>query len=159
MKATHNLNTRGMTLIELMIVVSVIAIIAAIVVPRFSNANDTAKASSLASQLSTLKKTLILYKTDHNDVYPTDAQLITNQWQVMTTTTDINGDTAGSDFGPYIPKPPTNGFTNTNTVAADNSGAWQYDASTGTIQAVVPQSVIDRAEELNLDTNDLVAAP
>lgn len=156
---TPILKSRGLTLIELMIVVSVLAILAAIVVPRFSNANDTAKAGALASQLNTIKKSLILYKTDHNDFYPTDAQVITTQWQVLINSTDITGDIAGTDFGPYFQKPPLNAFTNSSTVAADNSGAWQYDTATGTIQAVVAQSIIDRAEELNLDPADLVASP
>ena len=157
----HNPNPcrRGFSLIELLIIVTILGILAAIVIPKFSNASDATKASALASQLNTVRKSLELYRTDHNDTYPTDAQLITSQWQVLVNSTDISGNTAGSDHGPYFQKPPINSFTNTSTVAADNSGAWQYNAATGVIQAVVPQSIIDRAEELNLDTNDLVAAP
>ncbi len=150
---------RGLTLIELLIIVSILGILAAIVIPRYSNANDTAKGSALASQLATVKKALQLYKTDHNDAYPTTAQLITNQWQVLTTTTDINGNVAGDDFGPYFLQAPRNAFMDSSAVAADNSGAWQYSPATGQIQAVVPQSVYDRAAELKLDTSDLVVAP
>lgn len=152
-------NRRGMTLIELMIVVSILGILAAIVIPTFSNANETAKGSALASQLNTVKKSLVLYTTDHNGAFPTDAQLITNQWQVLTNTTDIDGAVSGSDYGPYFMKPPFNGFIDSNVVAADNSAAWQYDASAGTIQAVVPTAVIGSADDLQLDPNDLVASP
>ena len=67
---------RGLSLIELLIIVAILGILAAIVLPTFSNANETAKAGALASQINTVKKALILYKTDHNDVYPPDAQLI-----------------------------------------------------------------------------------
>ena len=68
---------RGLSLIELMIVISVIGILAAIVVPRYSNAKDMAMSGSLAAQISTLKKALEVYKAEHNDSYPTTAQLIT----------------------------------------------------------------------------------
>lgn len=156
---TKTQTRRGLSLIELMIVVSVLAILAAIVVPRYTNANDTAKGSALATQLSTVKKALELYKTEHNGNYPTTAQLITSQWQVLTNSTDMTGDVSGSDFGPYIPKSPRNGFIDSTAVAADNSGAWQYNPTTGQIQAVVPQAIYDRAAELQLNTNDLVVEP
>lgn len=152
-------NTRGLTLIELLIVVSILGILAAIVIPKFSNAADSAKSGAIASQLNIIKKGMVLYKTDHNEVYPTNAQLITNQWQVLTNTTDVTGDVAGDDFGPYFQKPPMNSYMSSSVVATDNSGGWQYDASTGKVRAVVPQSVIDQASDYNLDPSDLVAAP
>lgn len=156
---TNFRNRRGFTLIELLIIVSIIGILAAIVIPTFSNANDTAKAGALASQINTVKKSLVLYNTDHNGVFPTEAQLITNQWQALTNSTDINGDTSGDDFGPYFQKPPFNAFMDSDVVAADNSAAWQYTPSTGTIQAVVPSTTVSSASELQLDPLDLVASP
>lgn len=154
-----NKRHNAFSLIELMIVVSVIGILAAIVIPRFTSANDNAKGGALASQINTVKKALILYKTDHDDTYPNEAQLITNQWQVLTKTTNISGNVSGDDYGPYFMKPPMNPFMDSNVVAADNSAGWQYDESTGVIQAVVPQAVYDRADALNLDTDDLVVGP
>lgn len=151
--------SRGFSLIELLIIVSIIGVLAAIVIPTFSNANETAKAGALSSQISTVKKALIFYKTDHNDVYPTDAQLITSQWQVLTNSTDIDGDIAGSDHGPYFQKPPFNAFMDSSVVAADNSAAWQYDSSDGTIQAVVPSLIFGQADTLQLDPFDLVVGP
>jgi|GEM_PF-1693620 len=154
-----NLTQRGITLIELMIVITLLAILAAMVIPTFSNANETAKSSAVSSQVQTIKKALTLYKTDHNGAFPTDAQMITSQWQALINSTDIDGDTAGTDYGPYFQKPPFNAFMDSNVVAADNSAAWQYDSSTGTIQAVVQDTVYTRAEDLQLEADDLVVAP
>eukprot|EP00752_Nemacystus_decipiens_P014109 g12545.t1 len=142
-----------------MIIVSIIGILAAIVIPTFSNANETAKAGALSSQINTVKKSLVLYNSDHNGQYPTDAQMITNQWQALTNSTDVDGDTTGEDFGPYFMKPPFNAFMDSDVVAADNSAAWQYDSSAGTIQAVVPSTVYSQADTLQLDDGDLVASP
>ena len=154
-KRTNN----GFTLIELMIIVTIIGILAAIVIPTFSNANETAKAGALSSQINTVKKSLVMYNSDHNGSYPTDAQMITNQWQALTNTTDIDGDVSGDDYGPYFMKPPFNAFMNSDVVAADNSSAWQYDSSSGTIQAVVPAAVNSQAGSLQLDPLDLVVSP
>ncbi|MFN3166074.1 MAG: type II secretion system protein [Phycisphaeraceae bacterium] len=150
---------RGFSLIELLIVVSVLAILAAIVVPRFSNAGDKATSGALVTQLRTIKQSLVRYSSEHGNDYPTEAQLVTNQWQVLTNSTDIDGDVSGSDYGPYFNKPPFNGFMDSDVIATDNSGAWQYDPSTGVVRAVVPQAIYDRAEELSLPTGDLVVAP
>ena len=156
---SNRMKRTGFTLIELMIIVTIIGILAAIVIPTFSNANETAKAGAVTSQLNTIKKSLVMYNTDHDGVYPTDEQLISNQWQVLTTTTDINGDIAGSDFGPYFQKPPLNAFINSSVVAADNSAAWQYTSSTGTILAVVPNDIYSTAESIQLNPSDLITAP
>lgn len=150
---------RGFSLIELLIIVSIIGILAAIVIPTFSNANETAKAGALASQINTAKKSLIFYKNDHNGVSPTDVQMITNQWQALINSTDINGDTTGEDYGPYFTKPLFNAFMDSDVVAADNSAAWQYDSATGTIKAVVPGTVYSQTDTLNLSTSDLVVSP
>ena len=149
-----------MTLVELMLVVSILAILAAIVIPKYSSANDTARGAAVASQLNTIQKALVLYKGDHNGDIPTQAQLITNQWQVLIEATDIYGDVAGDEYGPYFMQAPRNSFMGgSTTVATDNSGAWQYTPATGVIQAVVPQDIYDRAAEFQLDTGDLVVAP
>jgi len=153
------LRHRAFSLVELVIVISILAILAAIVIPKYSNASQTARASSLAAQLQTLNKALQLYKNQHNGEYPTADQLITNPWHALTRKTDVNGDTAGSDLGPYIQSAPISPFVGSYVVAADTSGGWQYDASTGKVKAVVPQSVFDRAADLKLDAGDLVVRP
>lgn len=149
----------GMTLIEILTVVSILAILAALVVPHFGNATERAKSSALASQINTVKKALVMYKAEHNGNYPTADQLINIQWHVLINSTDVDGNTAGDDFGPYFQKPPMNVYADSTVVGSNNLGGWQYDPSTGIIRAVVPQSVINQAESLDLNPADLVAAP
>lgn len=144
----------GFTLVEILIVVVILGILAAIVVPQFTAASEGAQVSSMASSLQTVRSQLELYKVQHNGSYPTLDQM----WGNLTGQTKADG-TAGTDFGPYLQKPPTNPFTNSSTVAANATGAWQYTASTGAIKAVVPAAVWTKAAALGLDTtNDVVQA-
>ena len=66
---------KGFTLVEILIVVVILGILAAIVIPQFTNASESAKGSSLVSQLQTIRGQLELYQTQHNGSYPTLAQL------------------------------------------------------------------------------------
>lgn len=60
----------GFTIVELLIVIVVIAILAAISVVAYTGVQDRAEASKTAAAVKAYKDALILYKTD-NGVYPT----------------------------------------------------------------------------------------
>ena len=60
---------RAFTLIELLIVVAVIGILAAIAVPNFLTAQIRAKTARAAAEMKTLADVLELYRLDHNE-YP-----------------------------------------------------------------------------------------
>lgn len=62
--------TKGFTLVELLIVVIILAILAAIVVPQFSAATTDAQESALDSNLSALRSAVELYKVQHGNSYP-----------------------------------------------------------------------------------------
>lgn len=62
---------RGFTLVELLIVVIILAILAAIVVPQFSAATDDAKLSSLDTNLANMRAAIDLYYQQHGK-YPGD---------------------------------------------------------------------------------------
>lgn len=62
------------TLIELLIVVAIIAILAAIAVPNFLEAQVRAKTSRAKSDIRTLKTALEAYYVDNNAYIPTDEQ-------------------------------------------------------------------------------------
>ena len=127
---------KGFTLVEILIVVVILGILAAIVIPQFTNASESAKASSLVSQLQTIRSQLELYQVQHNGNYP---DIVTN-WNQMIQTTDVAGATTGTDYGPYLQQAPKNAFTNSNNAVAAAPGTTAdgriYSSTTGAISAV-----------------------
>ena len=123
----------GFTLVEILIVVVILGILAAIVIPQFTDASTEAKTSSLASNLQMLRAQIELYKIQHNDNPPSGvgATFIAQ----LTDTTDVNGAASGSDFGPYMRDIPVEPFTNVATVSASGTTGWNYTVATGEIWA------------------------
>src|SRR5207253_2500232 len=134
------LQPRGFTLVEILIVMLILGMLAAIVIPQFTNASQDARESALLSQLQTLRSQIELYKLQHMDALP---DLVTN-WNPMTTKTDINGAASvnPNDFGPYMQSAPTNpintlsNVTNGDTAlaaaAVDCGFIYDYNAAAGT---------------------------
>ncbi|MEE9211459.1 MAG: prepilin-type N-terminal cleavage/methylation domain-containing protein [Phycisphaeraceae bacterium] len=150
-KRKRSYPSRAFTLIEILIVVVILAILAAIVIPHFTKASETAKRSNVLTQLQTVRKQLKIYHVSHNARYPTLAQM----WGNLTGKTDVNGN-PGTDYGPYLTVSPENPFTDGSTLAADNTADWEYDETTGKIKAVVPAAKIT---QLGLSPSDTVAGP
>lgn len=163
--SNRNRMAKGFTLVEILIVVVILGILAAIVIPQFTSASESARASSLTSQLQTIRSQLELYQVQHNGVYPTDldpANASATPWDQMTGKTKQDGtvDAAAGKFGPYLQQAPTNAFTGGSAVAADNSADWEYDASTHQVKAVIPTAQYATAiGDLGLSTNDVVQGP
>ena len=64
---------RGFTFIEIMVVVAILAILAALVVPRIMGRTDDAKRTAAKVQIRNIEGALQLYKLD-NGVYPSSEQ-------------------------------------------------------------------------------------
>ncbi len=125
----------GFTLIEVLIVVVIMAVLAATVIPQFSNSAKDAKEGALKFNIHTLRSQIELYKTHHLGAYPTDETTITNQ---LTKYTDVNGGvspvaTSTHVYGPYLQQQlPVNPFSGSSAViAASASGAISATAGTG----------------------------
>jgi general secretion pathway protein G len=135
---------RGFTLVEILIVVVILGILAAIVIPQFTQASTEAKLNSLCSDLQTLRSQIELYKVQHNDTPPTLANF-EDQMIYCTTIAGVDNDVktrdATHEFGPYLERLPENPFTNSDTVVAWGSSAvtdgWEYNAATGEIRAAI----------------------
>ena len=61
---------RGFTLIEILIVVVILGILAAIVIPQFTNATEQAEETAAHSQLNVLRGQVSLYFAKHGTVSP-----------------------------------------------------------------------------------------
>ncbi|MHC4844700.1 MAG: type II secretion system protein [Planctomycetota bacterium] len=127
----------GFTLVELLIVVIILGILAAVVVPQFNGVTEESKESTIAQALRTVRQAIELYKLEHNESWP-DSDLIDQ----LTLGTDVDGD-SGTTFGPYLRDPwPRNPLTGTSDVKFKNdmpSGpeggqAWIYAKNTGDIR-------------------------
>ena len=64
---------RGFTLIEVMVVIVILGVLAALVVPRIMSRPDEARVVAAKQDIATLMQALKLYKLD-NRQYPTNAQ-------------------------------------------------------------------------------------
>jgi general secretion pathway protein G len=134
----------GFTLVELLIVVMILAILAAVVIPSINNASAEAKESALRASLATVRQAISLYRVQHNEAYPGLtgwANFVTQ----LTTSTDGSG-AAGTKYGPYL----RTGFPD-NPVTASADGtvvgtmpgvppggtAWIYSTDTGELRANV----------------------
>src|SRR6266496_2043427 len=107
----------GFTLVEILIVVIILGILAAIVIPQFTNASQDARESALLSQLQTLRSQIELYKLQHLDKLPNLVGASPACWVPLTTKTDASGaaSAATDAFGPYMqsaPSNPVNGLSN-----------------------------------------------
>ena len=150
---------KGFTLVEILIVVMILAIIAAVALPKFSNASQVARASMLADDLRIMRMQIEVFRGQHCGVSPgypdcdisqaPDAESFVAQ---MTGRTTAMGGVPGPGeraFGPYMREMPRNPLNNLNTVeiiadddafpdAADDSHGWIYQPKTQTLRADSP---------------------
>ncbi len=123
--------TIAFTLIELLIVVVILGIIAAIVIPQFNVATEQAKLNTLKSNLGTVRAQLQLYKVEHKGNFPSTAAIVDQ----LTMTSDDNGDTNNTGTGPYLIKIPENPFNNKTDVDVTTHGGgshgWYYTVTGG----------------------------
>lgn len=147
---------QGFTLVEILIVVIILGILAAIVIPQFTEASNDARESALQSDLQTVRSQLQLYRVQHLEKYPTDITGVTTSAKLveqMTSRTDATGAVmpaggvaANFPFGPYLQKFPTNAFVSGGTegnvtlgtadaVPADGATGWYFNTTTGKFSA------------------------
>jgi general secretion pathway protein G len=129
MRAENQKRSRGgFTLIELVVVVLVMGILAAVAAPKMFDTATKAKENSARQSLSVLRDAIELHKAQ-NGAYPGD----------LGTGTDLADDLKPFLKGPF-PKVSIAGATGDGSVkyatpvgAADGSTDWLYDKASGTI--------------------------
>ena len=136
----------GFTLVEILIVVVILGILAAIVVPQFTNASNEAVKGAIQSQLQTINSQVELYRVRNNGDYGWFDAAEDNGW----------GDLVG---GEYLKEEPVNGYTGESVVVVgtvadsegqdrDSANGWYWDDDTGDSTFTVYASAYD--EELDL---------
>jgi prepilin-type N-terminal cleavage/methylation domain-containing protein len=151
-------DARAFTIVEILIVVVLLGILAAVVIPAVANSGASARASALAQNLKLLRRYVLVYKGQHLEVGPgypdgdTDQppteQVFIDQ---ITLSSNTSGQTrpvgtAGFDRGPYLMKIPVNPLNGESTVQmlgddadfpanADGNDGWIYKAATSEVRA------------------------
>ena len=137
-------SAKAFTLIEIMVVVVLLGILAAIVVPQLSGASDQARQVAFRNDIRLVRTQIELYKLQHNGMYPGyaiqgDGSL--TEWSgerfvlQLVGTTDPEGNLGGTGCGPYLERFPTNSYASDPDDAAsvkeglpdgDDTG-WVFD--------------------------------
>ncbi len=141
--------SRGFSLLELVIVVSIIGIIAAIAIPRFSRATAGASDAALTGDLAVMRNAIDMFAAEHGGTFPALATIVAQ----LTTYTNAGGTanatkTTSYIYGPYLRKVPALpvGAKKGQTGIDDEVGAtigWIYTAATGDIKAATADSEVD----------------
>lgn len=116
------MSKKGFTLIELMIVVAIIGILAAIAIPKFADLISKSKEGATKGGLSTVRSALQVYYGDNEGWYPVD-------------TTSLVSLTAAAKYLNDIPVAKMPGTTHPDIASIVNTigdaGGWYYQNSAG----------------------------
>lgn len=141
-KRSRPLNPPAFSLVELVIVVVILGIIAAIAIPRMSSATSRSRATAIRADLRVLTDATDHYAAEHADRTPaidqdgkpeTDGTAFA---QRLTMNTDDLGTVKTGIFGPYIRAIPLNINNGLDTIRIDgpaagaNTHGWRYDTAT-----------------------------
>jgi len=108
----RNQARKAFTLIEILIVVVILGILAAVVIPQFTNAAEDANNAGVRTQLQTLRSQVELYRAENQG---SDPGLSSTGWADM-----INGG--------YLPGPPKNPLTGTSNFGTAAGDGWRFGA-------------------------------
>lgn len=142
---------QGFTLVEILIVVMILGILAALIIPRYASASDEARRAAVSDQLRLFRDQINLYSAEHRDTLPgvtasAPAGNVVTFVAHLTNYSDASGNVAATKsathkLGPYLPTIPSNPISGTATVkidlttnpvpAADEATGWIFQPRTG----------------------------
>ena len=137
MRFLHRSSRKGFTLIELMIVIAIIAILAAILVPNFIRARAQGQVTGCKSNLKNIGTALEMYSTDAGGRFPTALARLTPNYLKTVPTCPSSGTQSYTGGYNYATNPDayTVCCAGTNHKAVDASANYpQYTSVTGLIE-------------------------
>ncbi len=146
---------KGFTLVEILIVVAILGIMAAIVIPTFQGNVAQAKESASKTNLGTMRAQIELYRLHHNSYPPgytngAVGPIASVELQLIGTTAATGQSSpnivpaAPFLYGPYLKKIPQNPYNKLSSItrvavgtafsaAVDGTTGWLYKIETGEI--------------------------
>ncbi|HMI30360.1 MAG TPA: prepilin-type N-terminal cleavage/methylation domain-containing protein [Candidatus Limnocylindrales bacterium] len=116
----RNRSTEGFTLIELVIVIVILGILAAVAIPKYEDMQEQARTATLKGQLGSIRSAVAI-------------QYGRNALNGSATFPVLNGSIFADG---NVPKEPVmNSNAVKTTPGVDNVGGWQYNSVTGLVKA------------------------
>ena len=115
MRPTSTIQSRAFTLVEILIVTTMMAILAMLAVPRYSSASDDAREAQLGTDVQIMRRQIGMYVAQHSGRGPhLNEKGVTDRANMVVrltgrTTPDGKIDSSGA-CGPYLNVWPTNSF-------------------------------------------------
>ena len=119
-KMHKRLSTSGFTLIELMIVVAIIGILAAIAIPKFAELIRKSSEGASKGNLGAVRSALSIYYGDMEGQYPADVGALTISGKYLQTLPLAKAPNYHAD-----------GSAVQLATAANDAGGWSYNATAG----------------------------
>lgn len=108
---------KAFTLVEILIVVVILGILAAIVIPQFTNASQDAQRGNVVTQMQSLRNQIELYRVRNNGTNPVIVGVDNAAFADLTATTN----SLGRDQEPYLRTPASNPRNGSSTVVASSA--------------------------------------
>lgn len=137
---------KAFTLVEILIVVVILGILAAIVIPQFTRASEDAQVSNVETQLQTIRSQIELFRVRNNGTTPAlGAGFGPNGWGDPAGATAADRGLRGTEF---LRTDPINPRTGTSQViagvladsevaaVAGAANAWVFDAANRTVYCI-----------------------
>ena len=117
---SRNQTQGGFTLIELVIVIVILGILAAVAIPKYEDMREQARTAALKGQLGSIRSAVAIQ-------YARNALNGSASFPTLTGAIFADGN---------VPKEPVNNSNAVKTTAGvDNAGGWQYTQATGIVKA------------------------